>query len=236
MWKAKCYHSAVFVVLFSSFIYNHFYVRTRPGETLMTYKGYGGKFKYLTFWYFIIQTVYFGLCVANDFCGTNVRPSEKGQRCRLQRWRDNFLATIVFPVGMFVVLTFWGIYAIDRELVYPKELDKVIPSWLNHIMHTTILPFLLIDKFLVYHQYPSRRAGFITLLSLALTYLAWILWVAFYANIWVYPILKVLSPHQKAVFIMALLVFFIFLYLLGEFINKTLWDKERKHVKKVKSS
>lgn len=34
----------------------------------------------------------------------------------------------------FVVLTFWGIYAIDRELVYPKALDKVIPSWLNHIM------------------------------------------------------------------------------------------------------
>lgn len=26
------------------------------------------------------------------------------------------------------------IYAIDRELVYPKYLDEIIPSWLNHVM------------------------------------------------------------------------------------------------------
>lgn len=52
----------------------------------------------------IIQTVYFGLCVANDFSGTNVRPSDKRQRSRLQRWRDNFLATVVFPLGMVGIL------------------------------------------------------------------------------------------------------------------------------------
>lgn len=54
-----------------------------------------------------------------------------------------------------------------------------------------------------------------------------ILWVAYYANIWVYPILKVLQPHQKVVFILAMLVLFVFLYLLGEFINKTIWGKLR---------
>ena len=37
-------------------------------------------------------------------------------------------------VYQFVVLTFWGIYAVDRELVYPKHLDKIVPVWLNHIM------------------------------------------------------------------------------------------------------
>lgn len=52
-----------------------------------------------------------------------------------------------------------------------------------------------------------------------------ILWVAYYANIWVYPILKVLQPHHKVVFILAMLVLFVFLYLLGEFINKTIWGK-----------
>jgi len=34
----------------------------------------------------------------------------------------------------FVVMTFWGIYAVDRELVYPKHLDALIPQWLNHSM------------------------------------------------------------------------------------------------------
>lgn len=228
------YHAVLFIAHTAAYIYDCKYIVTNDTETVFTYKGYGGKFKYLTNWNFIIQTVYFGLCVANDLCGSNVRPSGKGQRSRLQRWRDNFLATVVFPLGMFVVLTFWGIYAIDRELVYPKALDKVIPSWLNHVMHTTILPFLLIDKFLVYHQYPSRKAGFVTIMSLAMLYLTWILWVAYYANIWVYPILKVLQPHHKVVFILAMLVLFVFLYLLGEFINKTIWGEERSHAQKKK--
>ena len=26
------------------------------------------------------------------------------------------------------------IYAVDRELVYPKHLDALIPQWLNHVM------------------------------------------------------------------------------------------------------
>lgn len=29
---------------------------------------------------------------------------------------------------------FWLIYAVDRELVYPKQLDAIIPMWLNHVM------------------------------------------------------------------------------------------------------
>lgn len=34
----------------------------------------------------------------------------------------------------FVVMTFWILYAVDRELVYPKHLDNIIPSWLNHML------------------------------------------------------------------------------------------------------
>ncbi len=37
----------------------------------------------------------------------------------------------------FVVITFWGLYAVDRELVYPAHLDKIIPWWLNHVMVRT---------------------------------------------------------------------------------------------------
>ena len=32
----------------------------------------------------------------------------------------------------FVFLTFWGIFAIDRELVYPSNMDLYIPVALNH--------------------------------------------------------------------------------------------------------
>ena len=26
---------------------------------------------------------------------------------------------------------------IDRELVYPTALDKIVPHWVNHALHTT---------------------------------------------------------------------------------------------------
>lgn len=64
----KLYHSTVFLVIFSSFVYNHLYVKIRPDDTLMTYKGYGGKFKYLTFWYFVSKLV---LCGLSLMCWTN---------------------------------------------------------------------------------------------------------------------------------------------------------------------
>ena len=33
-----------------------------------------------------------------------------------------------------VSVSFWGIYAIDRELIYPEVLDAIIPSVVNHIL------------------------------------------------------------------------------------------------------
>jgi len=34
----------------------------------------------------------------------------------------------------FVFASFWSLYTYDRELVYPKVLDEIIPTWLNHAM------------------------------------------------------------------------------------------------------
>ncbi|CAC5371243.1 unnamed protein product [Mytilus coruscus] len=192
------YHLPVYVLYIFSLTYD--IVNIEVG-----WQGYGGKLKFLTFWNLCIQTLYFGITVLNDFCGSNVRPSEKGQKISsLQKFRDYFLATLVFPVGM----------------------------------HTTIVPFLLVEKYIVYHQYPPRKYGLMTLLGFALLYLVWILWIAYYANIWVYPILKVLQPHQRAVFIIVLLFLFISLYILGESINKFFWGKERSVVqsRKMKNS
>lgn len=197
---------------------------------MFTYRGYGGKFKFLTFWLFLLQTFYFGFCLVNDILGSNSRPSQSKRflRSKLQRCRDILLSSVVFPVGIFVVCTFWGIYVVDRELVYPKKLDKFIPSWLNHVMHTTILPFLIMDMYLVYHHFPSRKRGLQILMSFAFTYLVWILWVAYHANIWVYPVLKIMAPHERVIFISVLIALFGSIYLVGEGLNKFFWGKERR--------
>ncbi|XP_033727427.1 androgen-induced gene 1 protein-like [Pecten maximus] len=225
------YHLLVFIFLAYSLTYNLLNVKDDPGTGMFTYRGYGGKFKFLTFWLFLLQTFYFGFCLVNDIFGSNSRPSQSKRfhPSRLQRWRDVLLSSVVFPVGMFVVCTFWGIYFVDRELVYPKKLDKFIPSWLNHVMHTTILPFLLVDMYIVYHHFPTRMRGLKILMSFACSYLVWILWVAYHANIWVYPVLQIMAPHERVIFIAVLIALFVSIYLVGEGLNKFLWGKERRH-------
>ncbi|XP_059177853.1 androgen-dependent TFPI-regulating protein-like, partial [Physella acuta] len=51
-------------------------------------------------------------------------------------FKSKFMFLTVWNI--FVVLLFWGLYSIDRELVYPKALDDIIPSWLNHLLKPSL--------------------------------------------------------------------------------------------------
>lgn len=50
------YHVTVALIYAASLLYNILYVNEEGGNTL-TYKGYGGKFKFLTFWNFVSHDV-----------------------------------------------------------------------------------------------------------------------------------------------------------------------------------
>lgn len=221
------YHWIIFCISSFTVCYDILYQDLGTGagwESLFTYRGYGGKFKFLTFWCQIIQTSYYAFCLLNDVFGSNVGPSQNlKSRSGLQRFRDFVFASIVFPIGTFVVITFWGIYAVDRELVFPKALDAFIPPWLNHVMHTTVLPFLLVEKFLVYHDYPSRSKGLLACIGFVGLYQLWVLWIAFRANIWVYPIMQVLDWPGRTAFFGACWVVVICIYITGEKISAALW-------------
>ncbi|TNM94463.1 hypothetical protein fugu_017222 [Takifugu bimaculatus] len=99
---------------------------------------YGGSWKFLTFIDLVIQAVFFGLCVLIDVSSLLTKAGDTSEQERQLRklvgLRDWMMAVLAFPVGAFVVFTFWSLYLYDRELVYPKLLDNFIPQWLNHGM------------------------------------------------------------------------------------------------------
>ncbi|XP_021341170.1 androgen-induced gene 1 protein-like [Mizuhopecten yessoensis] len=221
--KAICYHLPVF--LYYLYVVMYDFVNNNHGRGR-----YGGRLQFLTVWNEILQTLYFGIATLNDFCGSDVRPSHskdiQGRKSVLQKLRDILLASVVFPAGTFVVCTFWGIYAVDRELISPKSLDGLIPVWINHALHTFVLPLLIVELAIVYHQFPRKRTGLAIVVIFALAYLIWILWIAYVTDFWVYPFLKVMPAYYRVIWIGAFMVFFPFLYLIGDFINKTLWGKD----------
>lgn len=124
---------------------------------------------------------------------------------------------------MFVGLTFWGLYAVDRELVFPKAIDQYFPAWLNHVMHTNIMLFILIEMYACYAKYPKRKLGMTVLISFMLTYLIWIHVIHAYTNVWVYPVLDVLNLPGRLIFFIGLMLLSLSLYMLGEKLSKLVW-------------
>lgn len=201
--------------------YDHTYVRL-PGTSGAG--SFGGKLKFLTFIDAIIQTVYFTVALINDVWGTNEpTPSAKPL---IRRIKDTLFSTLAFPVSMFVGITFWGIYAIDRELILPQRLDAIFPSWLNHVMHTNIVAFTLIELLTSFRMYPSRNHGISLLTAFMLCYMVWIHVIYVHTGAWVYPVLEVLNWPLRVVFYLFSLGFVLSLYVVGERMNKAVWSKE----------
>ena len=140
---------------------------------------FGGVWKYLTFLNMLLQFIFFTIALLSNFV-KQLRPA-----------RDLIFASAAFPIGMFVGIIFWSIWAVDRELIFPKILDNYFPAILNHCMHTTVIPLQLGQLYLVKHNFPSRSKGFTITGILCLGYLIWINYIYYMAGFWVYPVIKV---------------------------------------------
>lgn len=52
-----------------------------------------------------------------------------------------------------MTIQFWGIYLVNRDLIFPNILDEVVPSWHNHILHTLPLIAAIADNLTAPHVY-----------------------------------------------------------------------------------
>ncbi|XP_023175343.2 androgen-induced gene 1 protein isoform X2 [Drosophila hydei] len=240
MTKVELYKSRVFVTIihlcalgqfayglyYSSFEVQRSYKLKTSFSRRLVPETFPQKLRFLSYWSLIIQALYYIVSLVNDFVGTNELVPRRAPAIR--QFKDWLLSTLAFPVALNVGITFWTLYAIDRELVFPKVLDPVFPSWLNHVLHTNIVVFIVLEMFTSYRAYPSRAKGLTGLAIFMGSYLVWIHIIKHYSNVWVYPVLEVLQLPQRIVFFVAVLGFTFALYLLGEFINNVVWAKEVK--------
>ncbi|XP_072906530.1 androgen-induced gene 1 protein isoform X1 [Hemitrygon akajei] len=192
---------------------------------------YGGSWKFLTFINLVIQTVFFGISVLTDLSSLLTQGSDDQEQQRQLRklisLRDWLMAVLAFPVGVLVVTMFWALYLYDRELVYPKILDNFIPQWINHGMHTTVLPFILIEMRTTHHHYPNRTTGQAAVSFFSTGYILWICWVHHVTGMWVYPLLDHLPSFPKLVVFVSSVGVINVMYLMGETLNSYIWDKSR---------
>lgn len=175
----------------------------------------GGKFKYMTFLGGLMQLGYYSLAVIYDITRDRT----------LRQLRDYILASFVVPLSLTVSLTFWTLYAIDREAIYPGVLDLVYPRWLNHAMHTFVVVYALLELCITRHRYPDRVRGFGGLSAFMAGYLTWVHVVWSKTGIWVYPFLGALSWPLRLVFFILVITLGFLYYILGETMNSIRWAR-----------
>lgn len=216
------FHFVGAIQFFFGCYYHYFYVRIPSTATSVT--PFGGKFKYLTYLNAMLQTVYFTVALMNDVFGSN--ESTSSNKPLIRRCKDILFSALAFPLSLFVGITFWGIYAVDRELILPKIMDEFFPTWLNHVMHSNIVIFTVIELATSFRMYPRRKVGLSILTTFMLFYVIWIHVIYYKTGSWVYPILSVLNWPIRIFFYLFSLSLVFGLYTLGESLNKSIWAKE----------
>lgn len=213
-------------------LYYHTYLTTSGIDTRKY--TYGGKWKYLTYLNLVLQTIFFGLCVLTDFVNLTLPPTwlRGGVQSLLVKLRDALFTMFAFPCATFVFSSFWSLYTMDRELVYPKFIDAIIPLWLNHAMHTAIVPLVLVQMYIQNHTYASRRKSLTVILFYGAVYVVGVHWAHHVSGVWVYPILAKLSLKSKIGFFGACAGFIFTLFLLGEKLSGRIWGSQRACQKK----
>lgn len=236
----NAYHVLTLFVYAFGLYFDHYKVNIPAGtaQYRFTHQSIGGRWKYLTYINLVLQCGYFGLCVLNDLLGSETVVANK--RSLLQKIRDFVLTTLVVPLGVFIPLIFWGLYAVDRELIFPVSMDAWFPAWLNHLMHTLPIIATLLEVVFVNHVYPRGRVLYVPIIIAAALYVSWLCFIAYHGGFWVYPVFEVLDFKSRAVFMACLIPPNLFFVFLGQKLHTAIWgntgkSSSRRRGKKDKS-
>ena len=177
----------------------------------------GGQFKYLTTINIWFQLLFFSLQLMADItCG-------KG----LQRACSYVFTTIVFPTSASIVAIFWPIYFIDNNLIFPDLFVKTFPWYMNHFWHSTILLWVLLEVYFVKHHFTSNFTAVTTILSFGSLYNAWVLFIHYKTDHWVYPFLGKLSYPQVEGFFIFSTMLSISMYFLAKKLTSVCWRQKK---------
>lgn len=169
--------------------------------------------------------MYFSIALLNDFIGSNSVSTKN--RPLIRKVRDYIFGSLAIPLTVAVFGLFWILFIIKRELIFPPALDAFFPWWLNHFMHTNIAPFMLIEMIVLYHKYPSLKAGLAGITAFMCGYLIWVLIIKFETNYWVYPLLNRFEWRLRIILFATLFPAGMAVYLIAEFVNNLIWYQGR---------
>ena len=103
--------------------------------------------------------------------------------------------SISFPANAAVFVYFWGVYFIDRELIYPRVLEEFYPFWLNLVEHALILPVAVFNITRAPFDM-SRPLSYGLGAVSSFAYFLWVMRIFEVSGRWVYPFLEAMGKDN----------------------------------------
>ncbi|CAB3223086.1 unnamed protein product [Arctia plantaginis] len=173
-----------------------------PQQQRDYYLGAVAKYSFYmcTNWNLLCQTCFLTMSLAYDLLEWIDRHESYVAKL-LKYYRDLLFSGIVVPLTLFISSMFWILYWIDRELVFPRVYDQILPWWFNHCVHTNILIVIGLETLLQARRYPANRKvelwlnGFIGI-AYAIVYYS----IFFIKNRWLYGVFGIMTWWQVCLF------------------------------------
>ena len=189
-------------------------------------RGYGGEWRFLTYVNLNVQFLIFTITTLHDILSM---ASIYFLSNKVRQFKDFIYTTVAYPLCLFILVTFWVLYAIDRELILPVVMDSIVPYWTNNVFHTYIA-ITLILSYTDGMKYPSKKKGLLSSSLFMITYIAWISFIFFKTDSWPYPVMNVLPPVQLLLFISFCISLFLSFYLIGNYLNNNSSIERKKKI------
>ncbi|KAG5884144.1 hypothetical protein JTB14_021809 [Gonioctena quinquepunctata] len=168
-------------------------------EVLREFKNY-----FFTIWTFMLHIAFVILAIVDESSKILKLPALIQKL--VGRTRASLFNTLLFPSCLLVSSLFWTIWHIDRELIFPKAVDEVFPSWLNHTLHTyTLLPMMLELLLPKKYDFVQFRNAAPILVVYFFVYGLVFLSVYLRHGVWLYPIFEFMDWPQRILFFIVIL-------------------------------
>ncbi|XP_014364377.2 androgen-dependent TFPI-regulating protein isoform X1 [Papilio machaon] len=174
--------------------------KLKNSEDLEIQSLYTYRVAYLTGWNFAFQTLFLLLSLVHDVLEW-LDKQDCRMAARLRYWRDIIFSGLVVPFTLFVSSMFWCVYAVDRELVFPRAYDDVVPWWFNHCVHTNISVVVLIETLLQARRRPRDfKTEIIAVTVVDVAYAIVYYAIYYFTHRWLYKVFGVMTWWQVCLY------------------------------------
>ncbi|XP_022911051.1 androgen-dependent TFPI-regulating protein-like [Onthophagus taurus] len=176
-------------------LYSHFNIDVTKSDIPELHHLDTFKFRYLTFWNMLAQSTY---AIFSIYAEIRPRFSKNTALSifNFEKIKGFLYVGVVVPSAFFVFGTFWILWIVDRELVFPKAFDEFVPQWINHCLHTSIV-ILPVVEFFSKKVVPSWKWTFLGITAYFWIYQATVLYTYYESSVWLYKVFAVLPWPKK---------------------------------------